>query len=35
VRAASEGRVAEVPGDSIELDLMSDLAQGHRREDDA
>jgi Cyclic nucleotide-binding domain len=35
VRAATEARVAEVPGDSIELDLMSDLAQGHRREDDA
>jgi Cyclic nucleotide-binding domain len=35
VRAATEGRVAEVPAESIDLELLSDLAQGHRREDGA
>ena len=33
VRAKTDARVAEVPADSVDLELLSELAQGHHRED--
>jgi hypothetical protein len=35
VRAATEARIAEVPGGTIEPALLAELAQGHRRESGA
>jgi len=34
VRAATDGRVAEVPADALAPEVLADLAVGHRREDD-
>ena len=33
VRATTEARIAEVDGGSLDLELLSELAQGHHRED--
>jgi hypothetical protein len=33
VRATTEACIAEVDGESLDLELLSDLAQGHHRED--
>lgn len=33
VRATTEARIAEVDGGSLDLELLSELAQGHDRED--
>jgi CRP-like cAMP-binding protein len=33
MRATTDARVAEVDGDSLDLELLSELAQGHHRED--
>jgi hypothetical protein len=33
VRATTDARVAEVPGGTIEVEQLSELAQGHHRED--
>ena len=33
VRATTDARVAEVPGGTIDVEQLSELAQGHHRED--
>ena len=33
LRASTEARVAQVDGEDLDLELLSELAQGHRRED--
>lgn len=33
VRATTEARIAEVDGRSLDLEFLSELAQGHHRED--
>ena len=33
MRATTDARIAEVPADSVDLELLSELAQGHHRED--